>query len=279
MSTNWGQPKVQNVTAKGVPLIRSIAKWGYPKIKVLASKGFPTMQVTSKWGFPCFNVETDPVVTPVDDDEDPLPPEFPGGDIIDNFNRVENPLSTGWAKTVAAWEEFFANGSIALPKGGNNTFNSSHRTGSPKANTDAYYTVVTNSDDIGGFTGIWLRLQPGTTGGSINNLVGYMVAYYWGDILVYKSAPSDGILWGSPESLMGSVAMTLNDGDKLGARISGTNPVTIKAYVDQGAGWVEKLSLDDAAASRIQGKGNNGIYAYRPGGETISFTLDDYGGF
>lgn len=76
-------------------------------------------------------------------------------------------------------------------------------------------------------------------------------------------------------SRLKAVSTTFSTGNKIGIRVTGSNPVLIELLKDTGSGYVVIDSYSDSAGSRISSGGTIGPGGYNSGG---TLTLDDFAG-
>jgi len=132
-------------------------------------------------------------------------------------------------------------------------------------NCEAYITGVTVPDDDTNYIKLYLRMT--TTDHS--TMDGYAVSF------IYDSGQSVCRIFridnGASTQLGDDINITLSDGDKLGADISGIDPSTITAYQDTGGGWASIGSSED---SNHDGAGYIGLAA----NDLLTTVMDDFGG-
>jgi len=196
---------------------------------------------------------------------------FPTTGILDNFNRGNEgpPPSANWFTPTGPV------GMGGLKVAGNQCiisdlndigYGSAFWTGSTFGpDCEAYITGVTVPDEDVRFIRLYLRMT--TT--DYATMDGYIVSFvYDTSQCICQISRIDN---GANTQLGADINITLSDGDKLGADISGVNPSTITAYQDTGGGWASIGSRED---SDHDGAG----YIALAANDLITTVMDDFGG-
>jgi len=132
-------------------------------------------------------------------------------------------------------------------------------------NCETYVTGVVVPNDDAKYIKLYLRMT--TT--DYSTMDGYAVSF------VYNSVQSVCQIFridnGGSTKLGDDINITLSDGDKVGADITGVDPSTITAYQNTGGGWFELGSRED---SDHDDAGYIGLAA----NDLVTTVMDDFGG-
>lgn len=161
---------------------------------------------------------------------------FPITSVLDNFNRSEDPLSTGWTGGIWSGESdhLLANGTICQEGPGAFGWGSAYRNSGTFNNSEAYFTLTTK--DTNGIVQLYVRItNPGAAGLSQYYL------YYDENASTLRIFRTDS----GTDTQLGSTltSFSLSNGDKLGFRASGT---TITGYKYTGGTWTNVIEVTDS---------------------------------
>jgi hypothetical protein len=193
---------------------------------------------------------------------------YPTTAIKDDFNRANGALGASWTKLFATDIPFTISSYTALiaADGGYESGNY-YNVATYGPDCEAYATVSAAQTNASSSLGIEARLA--NAGGNTRD--GYHLDWSKdGTLQIYV------IDDGAYTAIGSSTSRTMTAGYKFGIVVTGGATTTIKAYTDEGAGWVERLSVTDST-SPYTAAGNIAIHGYdSPGSETGK--LDDFGG-
>lgn len=189
---------------------------------------------------------------------------FPTISITDNFNRTEDPLSTGWQNlgynSATLGRRLTANGTQALAQAAS-AFSSSVRTATIGPDSEVYVQIPTKSADGTELVVLFLRL----TGEGANTAD---TAYY---LEIDAAVGTDGWILGkilnNAFSTLQTGTQEMSAGDWVGFEVLGTGAtVTLNGYrcpsgSDQTipANWTQVITITDVSGTRIVGSGRAAV--------------------
>ena len=180
--------------------------------------------------------------------------------VLDNFNRANGPVGTGWSLIKPTGFAVMNIASSAAVDSSGTAFAWNYwKTASFGPNAEAYVTIQSyGASDV-------IRIGARVTGGGTTSPSGYYVAVsatgVWSILRIDKG--------GSPVTLASGVTQPLAAGDKLAIRIVGS---LVSALHYTTTGWTQVLSYDTSHDSiRYTAAGSLAL-------EFLSSRLDDFGG-
>jgi hypothetical protein len=191
---------------------------------------------------------------------------FPTTSILDSFTGT-GALGANWSNLDAYNFPFNRSGDAALVYQADSGEGGSYYNVQFGADQEVYATIAALPEDAGNSLGLEVRLANPTS-----ERDGYHLdwAYSYDTFALYKVVNRVYTMMGA------SVDRTMTVGYEFGILVTGSSTTTVKAYTDEGSGWVERLSRDDSS-SPITGDGyiamHDWTFAVYDTGK-----LDDFGG-